>query len=715
MVMRALLAPAAVVATAVVGAIAAPASAHVAGSPSSPSTSTSFSSSSTWTRDPLSWPQAQRGADLHGVDCAGNPVCFAVGSRTAGTGATRPFVERSVVDGPWTRVAAPMPDGARDAVLLDVSCGSQVFCVAVGRQVVGRAQRALVELWTGGAWSVQPVPDVVGAAELVAVSCTSDQRCEAVGSTRVASGRRALVERSVGATSWSVASVPVSGKAYSAFLGVSCTADGLCAAVGTAGGADTDAGGSYEALLLTTDAAGSQLATYSGGDVATLHGVSCTSATFCLAVGWATAFPEVNRPLLRTWDGHNWSVANTTSTTAPAQPVDTRCRSAVSCIVVGYARTSETPASWSWTGTQVVDSPPPTSAALTAVTCPSVCIAAGGTGTGSIEYYTGSWTDHPGLAPSGPVSNELLATSCVSATWCMAVGDELPTDRDRHALAEMWDGTRWAPVPLPAAPDAVTLGTVSCTSRTFCVVGGQTGGVQSVVEVWDGTSFTAANVPNAGAVLAASCVEETACVLTATFQASLVWDGSTWRRVRLADAGSTPDLAGIDCVAPDDCTAVGTHSGRSPYYLPALVEHWDGSVWSVEHAPRGPTGSITRLTGVSCRSASCVAVGTIGTGTDAGLVLRRSGTSWHTVARPEGALAAVSCVTARRCVAVGPDRFVLTVEGDTATTSRSAAVPGASGGPDLAGVDCVRGTCRAVGSYDRAELTLGIAEATPVG
>ncbi|PEN18464.1 hypothetical protein CRM93_14865, partial [Acetobacter fabarum] len=94
----------------------------------------------------------------------------------------------------------------------------------------------------------------------------------------------------------------------------------------------------------------------------------------------------------------------------------------------------------------------------------------------------------------------------------------------------------------------------------------------------------------------------------------------------------------------------------------AVIESWNGKVWSIRKGPALPADIGAVLTGVSCRSAgSCVAVGSamFATATVSFSVIL-NGTSWRDVAVPlpgggmSGShLYGVPCAVVNRCVAVG--------------------------------------------------------------
>jgi hypothetical protein len=97
------------------------------------------------------------------------------------------------------------------------------------------------------------------------------------------------------------------------------------------------------------------------------------------------------------------------------------------------------------------------------------------------------------------VNGALLATSCPSPTFCMAVGST--ASKAGAGLSERWNGSNWAPVVTPNPPRAteVTLTSVSCASSSSCVALGSAelvGKRRSSFGVsWDGTSWQLESFP----------------------------------------------------------------------------------------------------------------------------------------------------------------------------------------------------------------------------
>ena len=119
-------------------------------------------------------------------------------------------------------------------------------------------------------------------------------------------------------------------------------------------------------------------------------------------------------------------------------------------------------------------------------------------------------------------------------------------------------------------------------------------------------------------------------------------------------AGPTILLQGVSCPTATSCFAVGywiAQNGASN----TLIEHWDGSNWSIMSSPNGDR-SANELFAISCPGAnSCFAVGDHDFGGKA-LIEHWDGTHWSIMTTPAGghvSLAAVSCPNTKNCFAAG--------------------------------------------------------------
>jgi hypothetical protein len=343
----------------------------------------------------------------------------------------------------------------------------------------------------------------------------------------------------------------------------------------------------------------------------------------------------------------------------------------IGSLIMLPADASAAPTQWSVT---LSHHPGLRNSSLTAVSCidPTHCMAVGRTTSDGdvthalIEAWNGSrWsiTDSP---DSGSF-NALNGVSCVPGTdFCEAVGSFDTLDdgaAQGHTLAELWDGTTWAVAPSPGNAQA-TLKDVSCVSPTFCVaVGYEFTTIASrttLRETWDGDAWTIDSTlsPSVdGELNGVSCVSTMACIAVGTdSEGALVetWDGAHWSVMPNADSGTDhSDLAAVSCTDVRDCVAVGDDKRVSG--IATLVESWNGISWSLGASPN-PGRDDSGLSGVSCAATSdCTSVGHQKAAT---LVETWDGIGWTVAPSPSPGntgndLTGISCINSTSCIAVG--------------------------------------------------------------
>lgn len=360
-----------------------------------------------------------------------------------------------------------------------------------------------------------------------------------------------------------------------------------------------------------------------------LFGVSCVSSKYCVAVGInrnAENSVKGGGALIQTWNGKTWrSVAPKAPKEAQsAQLLGVSCKSATACVAVGdylNAGGNGVPLVETWNGKTWTASAPATpkgssGGQLLGVSCAAAksCVAVGSsfTASGSAalaeSWNGGKWTLSRPPVPKGSVISQLNKVSCTSAARCITVGSS-GTNTGGFALADSWNGKTWArmsvSVPASAKEDADLTG-VSCPSAKTCVaVGtgttGLKGGLVSFAEIWNGKTWTAGK---------------------------LSWPKGT----------SNTFLLGVSCASAKRCLAVGNadinvNDGGSTGKPAATA--WNGKAWTASNVPAPGKGKASLFTEVSCPSAAaCVAVGQLGpfnSDEGSGLAGFWNGKSWKLV------------------------------------------------------------------------------------
>jgi hypothetical protein len=713
------------------------------------------STSPVWSVQSTSNPTAANG-QLSGVKCTSPSSCTAVGSYRTPAGRTATLAE-SLVDGHWVQQPTPNPVGSADAQLAAVSCTSASDCVAVGHSSLvlpnSESDDALIENWNGAKWAIDPVPLPAGAAasELAAVSCISATACVAVGYWENTLGVQLNLGEAWDGKTWQVTPVanPRSGW-MSQLTGVACTSAKACTAVGH-----------YENKLTSvTDTLGE---TWNGktwviaatpnvpGDPSFLVGVSCSAVAACTAVGYSTLYTSATA-LVERWNGSAWA-RQTTPSPVGSTLHGVFCTSATRCVAVGESSSSGLIETWngaSWT-TQSVPAPPGAeSYSLSSVKCvpPDTCMAVGsyknsdGIDLTLAEAWNGtSWLIEPTVNPSGALGSGLAGLSCTSADFCEAVGELAQTDEGNQSsevpLAEVWNGKTWArqAIPPPAGVETSALNGVSCASPVFCVAVGTYNAhdwLLAFAEVWNGTAWSSESLPvlvtapeNMYWLNGVTCLSSKNCIAvggdssgdTGTGGAySENWNGKAWTPETAPGLYAGDDYGeflAVSCVSATDCIGVGTDNGLSS--TPAIADKWNGSSWVAEE-PVSPN-LYDSLSGVSCLpSGGCVAVGVEGDGYEIPLVETLNATGkWTVIANPPAtafgsSLSAVSCTSTANCVAVGAypagtiERpYGESLSGNTWTVEHPATPAGTPDGY-LSAIVCSSSGCEAVGSANGVTL-----------
>jgi hypothetical protein len=220
-----------------------------------------------------------------------------------------------------------------------------------------------------------------------------------------------------------------------------------------------------------------------------------------------------------------------------------------------------------------------------------------------VEHWDGAgWSVV--VSPSPGDSSSLSGVAALSGSDAWAVGS-MTSGGVQQALVEHWDGAGWSVVASPSPGDSSSLSGVAALSGSDAwAVGSMTsGGVQqALVEHWDGTSWNVVASPAlAGSGLASVsplrendvwAVGDTAAggVFTTLTEH---WDGTSWTVVPSPSPGTLSVLLGVSAVRTGNVWAVGDANTNpaQPFYAQALIEHWDGSNWTVTQSRIGNTGS----------------------------------------------------------------------------------------------------------------------------
>ncbi|HWL65554.1 MAG TPA: carboxypeptidase-like regulatory domain-containing protein [Actinomycetota bacterium] len=461
---------------------------------------------------------------LSGVTCVSDSDCWAVGHSFTGS-ARQTLIERW--DGAaWTIVGSPNAIGPIDTYLSSVECASATECWAVGySNDTVTIDQHFIARWNGVLWTPATLPDPVGtqASVLHDVACLSASDCWSVGSF-TAGTNRSLLNRWDGTTWESVPPPRVSleEQSHGYLHDVTCVDASDCWSVGF-----YFFGQVARSLIMHWD--GESWDVVESPNVGLdrnnyLDSITCTSTSNCWVVGrHTTTLGVAGQTLILRWDGEAWSIV-------PSFPADTSaaqsnaltgvsCSSESECVAVGFSSIEGgryQALALHWDGTswlpglvrlrEDAETFYVPSDILYDVSCPapSECLAVGAHWTGTVyqtlvDHWDGTtWTPvtSPNTAPDR--GNILSSVTCVSASDCWAVGS---ADDYEQGLIEHWDGTSWSIVDSPQTGNI--LSAVSCLSATECWAAGPYytphPPAKTLLVRWDGGSWSKFSTPNASA------------------------------------------------------------------------------------------------------------------------------------------------------------------------------------------------------------------------
>jgi hypothetical protein len=148
-------------------------------------------------------------------------------------------------------------------------------------------------------------------------------------------------------TSWSIISSPNEGSSPTGLDGVSCTSSTNCVAVGFYTAVNPDFPPINVILTLVETWNGTSWSITSSPNAGNdelnqLLGVSCTSSTNCVVVGFSDS--ATSQTLVETWNGTSWSITPSPSLQGNYDALAAvSCTSSTNCVAVGYDETSVNP------------------------------------------------------------------------------------------------------------------------------------------------------------------------------------------------------------------------------------------------------------------------------------------------------------------------------------------------------------------------------------
>jgi hypothetical protein len=298
--------------------------------------------------------------------------------------------------------------------------------------------------------------------------------------------------------------------------------------------------------------------------------------------------------------------------------------------------------------------------------------ASGASAATSVAARAGIWSVVPTVSPqSGSLDNSFLqGVSMDGAADGWAVGEFMDPSSVIHPLIERWNGTRWlqATAPMISGLQSVLQGVDALSPANAWAVGvsgngsGEINlGQQPLIEHWNGTAWSVASTPalpagETGTLTAVGGSGPTDLWAVGTVVPpggsvidSLVehYNGTSWTIVPFSvQSACSPDLVdcffsagGVSASSPTDAWIVGNIAQPNPTVN--VAAHWNGTTWQIVTAPalHDGTGATDELTGVTDLSpASAWASGYEANANGANFhvpyVLHWNGTTWSLTKTP---------------------------------------------------------------------------------
>src|SRR5215467_1191392 len=222
-----------------------------------------------------------------------------------------------------------------------------------------------------------------------------------------------------------------------------------------------------------------------------------------------------------------------------------------------------------------------------------------------IQHFNGTkWSVVP--SPHFAGGEQLFALKAIASNDVFAVGQLSSNSQTASPLVEHFDGTTWSVISTPplTAGQTLSLRSIAATSHSDVWVTGFGGPTFfSIISHFDGQKFTNVAFPLPGAILsgiAAIAPNDTWVVggkaATATSEATLTahWNGQRWTVVPSPNASASNSLGSVSAISSNDVWAVGcgnfcaSDTGAGAL----LVEHRDGSQWTINPTPQIGNGDI---------------------------------------------------------------------------------------------------------------------------
>ncbi len=278
----------------------------------------------------------------------------------------------------------------------------------------------------------------------------------------------------------------------------------------------------------------------------------------------------------------------------------------------------------------------------------------------------------------GTIHNGFTSVAAISANDVWAVGSE-GNQGSAQTLIEHWNSSTWSVVksPNPSSTVNYLTGVAAISSSNVWAVGtsynSHVSKYQTLIEQWNGSSWSVVSSPNQGqgsvlnsvTVISAKSAWAVGYAISGnpSVHQTLIehWNGTTWRIVNSPNQGSTTNvLFGITVISADDLWAVGQYVSSKTLNFQTLIEHYDGSTWTIVASPniKAMGNGLSGVTAVSSHDIWAVGnASNLSRNTSQTLIEHYNGSTWTIVASSnvssQSFLHGVTAISAKDVWAVG--------------------------------------------------------------
>jgi hypothetical protein len=257
----------------------------------------------------------------------------------------------------------------------------------------------------------------------------------------------------------------------------------------------------------------------------------------------------------------------------------------------------------------------------------------------AVHFDGTSWSAVPTPTLKGRADFDGVAAVASNDVWAVGAKD-ISSTGFAQPLIEHWDGTSWSVVSSPKLKqDGVLNAVTAISTNNVWAVGFFDNFSGDLVEHWNGTSWSVVSSPAFNGlndaiygISADSSNDIWAVGNGGSGALTLHFDGTNWSRVVLPDPPQGfKSFFGVTALSPSDVWGVGIWKPNNLCCPRGLVEHWNGTGWSVVSSPDPKPNATLSLSSIAAISTNDIwATGSTG-------IEHWDGTSWSLVSAPGGA------------------------------------------------------------------------------